>query len=70
VRETLILLKNELDVDADIVFNGTARAGDPLFYHADISNALALGWKPARPFLEGLGNYVVWLTNNKELLND
>lgn len=67
VRETLELLQCALGVDTQIVFNGTVREGDPRFYHADVSQALALGWKPFTQLPEGIGNYVRWLAANQEL---
>jgi UDP-glucose 4-epimerase len=70
VRKTLDLLKNALGVDTEIVFNGTVREGDPRFYHADMSKAMALGWKPSIPLLKGIRNYVGWLTAHQEHHDD
>ena len=67
VTETLDLLRCALGVDTKIVFNGTVREGDPRFYHADVSQALALGWKPSTPLPEGICNYVRWLAAHQEL---
>jgi UDP-glucose 4-epimerase len=67
VRETLEVLRLALAVDTKIVFNGAAREGDPRFYHADVSKALALGWKPSTGLSEGIGNYVRWLTARQEV---
>ncbi|MES3023182.1 MAG: NAD-dependent epimerase/dehydratase family protein [Pseudomonadota bacterium] len=66
VRQTLELLKAALGVDTEIVFNGTVRDGDPRFYHADASEALALGWAPAVPLAEGIGNYAAWFSAHQE----
>ena len=67
VRETLEVLRFALAVDTKIVFNGAAREGDPRFYHADVSKALALGWKPSTGLSEGISNYVRWLTAHQEV---
>lgn len=67
VRETLELLRCALGIETKIVFNGTVREGDPRFYHADVSQALALGWKPSTPLPEGIGNYVRWLAEHQEI---
>jgi UDP-glucose 4-epimerase len=60
VREILELLKQALDVNTTVLFNGTVREGDPRFYHADITEALALGWKPAIPLKKGIEQYAQW----------
>lgn len=41
-------------------FSGETRSGDPLYYHADISKALAWGWQPKVPWGKGLSRYVDW----------
>jgi len=66
VRQTLDLLKSAMGLNTEVVFNGTVREGDPRFYHADVSRALALGWKPSMPLQEGIQNYVQWLTVHQE----
>ena len=62
VRQTLNLLKNALGAGADLFFNGAVRDGDPRFYHADVSRALAMGWKQTVPLEAGIGSYVKWLS--------
>jgi UDP-glucose 4-epimerase len=61
IREVLNLLREELRVDSEIIFNNETRIGDPLFYHADIGQALELGWKPVVSLREGVKAYVKWL---------
>jgi UDP-glucose 4-epimerase len=61
VRETLQLLKSALGSSAQITFNGIEREGDPRFYHADISRALALGWTPNVHLTDGIQRYVDWI---------
>ena len=70
VRETLELLRSALGSDTKIAFNNIVRDGDPRFYHADISQALALGWKSTMTLHNGIGNYVGWLMEHKDHLND
>ena len=66
VRRTLELLKDALDVPAQIEFNGVVRDGDPRFYHADITEAGALGWAPAIPLEQGIVAYANWLQAYEE----
>lgn len=66
VRQTLELLKKALGVNTKILFNGVVREGDPRFYHADISQARALGWAPATSLEQGIGAYAAWLAAHKE----
>jgi UDP-glucose 4-epimerase len=41
-------------------FTGAARPGDPAHYHADVSRALKLGWRPRVALSDGLAEYVDW----------
>lgn len=66
VRQTLDLLKIEMGVNTEIVFNGKVREGDPRFYHADVNRALSLDWKPTTPLHAGIQNYVQWLAVHQE----
>ena len=61
VHETLRLLKNALGSSAQITFSGIERAGDPRYYHSDISRARALGWSPAVNLEDGIQRYVDWV---------
>lgn len=60
IRETLETLKRALNATAEIVFNGNRRSGDPVHYRADVSRALALGWRPQVPFADGISRYARW----------
>lgn len=66
VRETIELLRDALGSNAQIAFNQVVRKGDPRFYHADVSRAMALGWAPSTPLAEGIRNYAGWLAARKE----
>ena len=70
VKETLDLLQCALGVDTKIIFNGNIREGDPRFYHADVSQATELGWRPSITLVDGLGSYVKWLNVHQAHLND
>jgi len=63
VHETLQLLKSALGSAAPIAFTGVVREGDPRFYHADISRAEALGWKPTVDLVDGIQRYVDWMVD-------
>jgi UDP-glucose 4-epimerase len=41
-------------------FSGTARAGDPAHYVADMTHALAWGWQPRIAWREGVREYAEW----------
>ena len=41
-------------------FSGIVRPGDPPHYRADISDAIAWGWDPARDWREEIRTYVRW----------
>lgn len=66
VAQVIDMLKRELQVDTRITFNGTVRAGDPRFYHADMQRAHAFGWEPTKSLQEGLRIYVQWLKSYQE----
>jgi UDP-glucose 4-epimerase len=70
VRQTLELLRKALGVNTEIAFTGTVRQGDPRFYHADVSEARALGWKPSVPLHVGIQSYVEWLKPHPEQQHD
>ncbi|WP_311043901.1 NAD-dependent epimerase/dehydratase family protein [Rhizobium binae] len=42
------------------VFCGTERQGDPRDYQADISRAMAWGWRPSVDWRAGLSRYATW----------
>ncbi|CAN5738304.1 NAD-dependent epimerase/dehydratase family protein [soil metagenome] len=44
-------------------FSGRSRPGDPVHYLADISEAKALGWTPARDWQTEVSAYVEWFKN-------
>lgn len=66
VRDTLDLLQSSLGTKIEIAFNNVVRDGDPRYYHADVSQAIALGWQPLVKLPQGIQNYVKWLLGHQE----
>lgn len=64
VKSALDMLKDALNVDIEIKFNGTVRSGDPLYYHADISKLKEIGMQPKVIFNNGLLRYVDWIKSH------
>ncbi len=60
VREILTLIAGLLKPGVEIRFNQQTRPGDPQHYHAAMSEALSLGWKPETSLEKGLESYVNW----------
>jgi UDP-glucose 4-epimerase len=61
VREILTHLAAALRSSAEIRFNGVIRAGDPRFYHADVTQLRASEWLPSVSLDQGLANYAAWM---------
>jgi UDP-glucose 4-epimerase len=67
VRQTLNELCRALRIEAQFSFNNSVREGDPRFYHADVSRASALGWRPKWSLSQGMERYVSWLGSHNEM---
>ncbi|MBB6127043.1 NAD-dependent epimerase/dehydratase family protein [Mucilaginibacter lappiensis] len=67
VNDTIQLLIKLYNKKVAISFNQKVKAGDPRFYHADISVAKELGWEPQVGLEEGILQYVNYF---KKLQND
>jgi UDP-glucose 4-epimerase len=65
VLDSLTLLREQLGSSTAIDFNGAVRAGDPQYYLADISRALAIGWLPQVSLREGFKEYATWFKTNR-----
>lgn len=61
IKDTLKILCQQMNVDTLIKFNHIVKAGDPQYYWSDITDALALGWKPQVKLSDGIKNYVDWV---------
>lgn len=60
VRQVLTLAAEAFGTGRAITFNGATREGDPRYYHADVTRALGLGWRPAVRLEDGIRDYVRW----------
>ncbi|GAA0670515.1 NAD-dependent epimerase/dehydratase family protein [Rheinheimera tangshanensis] len=63
IKAVLDLLARELDYSGEIEFNQIVRAGDPLYYWADITKALDIGWSPKVELEDGIKRYAKWFLN-------
>jgi UDP-glucose 4-epimerase len=70
VEAIVEMLKVALGTSKEIKFNNVVREGDPRFYHADISQALALDWRPGTPLADGIQKYVKWVIGHQGKLID
>ncbi|QRR03396.1 NAD-dependent epimerase/dehydratase family protein [Dyadobacter sandarakinus] len=43
-------------------FNGSVKAGDPLYWEADVSLLKSMGYRPAFSLQDGLKNYYTWIS--------
>ena len=64
-QDLLALVAGELGSGAAVSFNCKEKEGDPRFYHADISRALALGWQPVVQLEQGVAAYVRWFREGR-----
>jgi UDP-glucose 4-epimerase len=64
VRRIVEQLDLKLGGQGSFVFTGASREGDPDVYRADIAEALAWGWRPARELQTGLSEYATWFRDD------
>lgn len=62
VKEIVINLLNGLNYKGEISFSGLQRSGDPLYWLADISQIMKLGYAPNTTIQEGIKKYIGWLS--------
>lgn len=55
----------KLGYNGSIKFNGAVRAGDPLYWQADIEKLVTLGYKQTISFDKGASNYAKWLSEKE-----
>lgn len=66
IKAVLDLLAGELGYSGEIEFNRIVRAGDPLYYWADITKALDTGWRPKVELEDGIKRYAKWFLNQSK----
>lgn len=64
VADTLEQLRLALGSETTIEFNGEIKPGDPLHYHADMTEAGKLGWHSTISLDDGLRDYARWFRAN------
>jgi UDP-glucose 4-epimerase len=70
VRVIIDMLQVALGTCKRIEFNNVVREGDPRFYHADISQASSLDWKPSTRLADGIHKYAKWMIGHQGKLID
>jgi UDP-glucose 4-epimerase len=48
-----------------LIFSGQARAGDPLYWQANIEKLSGAGFQPQIPFADGIAEYAAWLQHQE-----
>lgn len=66
IEELAYLIKQELNSQKEILFEGAARSGDPLKWTVDIKPIKEQGFTPKKKIKDGLKEYHEWLRYNKE----
>lgn len=64
ISEIAEITKNQISPNARISFNGINRKGDPLYWEADVSNIMNLGYKSNISIKKGITKYIKWLKEN------
>ena len=67
IKDVLKLLADQLGSHKEIQFNNVIRPGDPLYYWADTSKAVSIGWAPKVSLVLGIQRYVAWFLKLKRL---
>ncbi len=63
IHDVVELIAARLGNPASPIFSGELRAGDPTHYQADVSGALAWGWRPQRERKSEMKAYVDWFVS-------
>ena len=66
IIELVGLVKKSLNSTKDVSYTGAVRAGDPLFWQADISKLNSCGFEQIVPLSEGIANYCQWFLRTPE----
>ena len=67
IKEVLFKIYEELEITQIPEFSGKVREGDPLFFEANLEEALLWGWKPTISWEEGISQYAKWYKNINNL---
>ena len=65
IKEILNLLVSNFDSKVQVVFNGEARQGDPIYFWADVSRTKTYNWEPTISIEEGIKEYVSYFKSLK-----
>ena len=65
IREFAEELIHIFDANVPLIFTGERRAGDPLYWQADISKIASLGFDVTVGIKDGLKEYANWFLNNE-----
>lgn len=63
IRRAIETLLSAIGWSGKIEFTGVVRAGDPLYWTAEISRLKALGYRPGFQFESGISELAKWLVN-------
>lgn len=64
IKDAIRLFKALTNYPTEYAFSKQVKAGDPLYWQADISKALAMGYKQQVSMEEGLKDYIRWVSEN------
>lgn len=60
IKKILELIKNEINPSSKIIFNNQNKQGDPIFFHADITELSKLKYKPKFSLEDGIKKFCNW----------
>ena len=60
ISEVVEMIKKCFNSNKEIIYSGSPRPGDPLYWQADISRLSSLKFQQGIPFQEGIRNYCKW----------
>lgn len=64
IKEILDFMAQVFGKKQEAVFNKETRHGDPKYYHADMTTAFKLNWRPVTSLEEGVKEYVEWFMDS------
>lgn len=60
VEQIVNIFKQHFDADKQVKFNGVTKAGDPLYWKADVSLLRSFGYAPSVAIEDGIAEYIKW----------